>query len=365
MAHVTPDDDRQRRLDCRPVHWICNESTIATRLTTEYGLVHPFVGAGMAFVAYPPLAAAVSNTGGLGIIGVTPDPPASLPVMVAEIRELTDRPWGVNLICADTGMGPACTDGHIDACIELDVPLVVFHHDPPPREWVQRLTRANTRVWMQVSSVDLAAVAVERGVSGLVAQGVEAGGHARGVVPVRELLAQIRAQFPAQLLLAAGGIADGSGVAAMLRAGADGVYVGTRLVASVESNAHPEYKRRLVDAVGPPVVTTAFGPEWPAVRYRVLPTRAVVESMGRADDVPHPLPERVIGHTTLFPHSARVPYEMPTFSAIPPTAETTDGEWDEMAYPAGAGVGLIHDVPAVAQIVASMMREAHRLLAAG
>jgi nitronate monooxygenase len=184
-------------------------------------------------------------------------------------------------------------------------------------------------------------------------------------VPVRELLAQIRAQFPAQLLVAAGGIADGSGAADMLRAGADGVCVGTRLVASVESNAHPEYKRRLVDAVGPPVVTTAFGPEWPAERYRLLPTPAVAESIGLADDVPHRLPERVIGHTTLFPHSARLPYEMPTFSAIPPTAETTDGEWDEMAYPAGAGVGFIHDVPAVAQIVASMMREAHRLLAAG
>jgi enoyl-[acyl-carrier protein] reductase II len=184
------------------------------------------------------------------------------------------------------------------------------------------------------------------------------------VVPVHELLAQIRAQFPAPLLVAAGGIADGLGVAAMLRAGADGVWVGTRLVASVESNAHPEYKRRLVDALGPPVVTTAFGPEWPAVHYRVLPTRAVVEWMGRTDDVSTPLPERVIGHTTLFPHSARVPYEMPTFSAIPPTAETTDGEWDEMAYPAGAGVGLIHDVPVVAQIVANMMREAHRLLAA-
>lgn len=132
----------------------------------------------------------------------------------------------------------------------------------------------------------------------------------------------------------------------------------------MESNAHPEYKRRLVDAVGPPVVTTAFGPEWPAARYRVLPTRAVVESMGREDGIPNPLPARVIGHTTLFPHSARVPYEMPTFSAIPPTAETTDGEWDEMAYPAGAGVGLIHDVPTVAQIVASMMRDAHRVLTA-
>jgi enoyl-[acyl-carrier protein] reductase II len=346
------------------VHYSCDDTTIITRLTTEYGLLHPFVGAGMSFVAYPPLAAAVSNAGGLGIIGATPDPPTSLPVMVAELRELTDRPWGVNLICADTGMGPACTDGHIEACLQLSVPLVVFHHSPPPIEWVSRLTGANTRVWMQVSSMELTAAAVERGVNGLIAQGVEAGGHARGVVPLHELLAQIRAQFPAQLLLAAGGIADGTRVAAALRAGADGVWVGTRLVASAESNAHPEYKRRLVDAAGPPVVTTAFGPEWPGERYRLLPTRTVVEWAGREDAIPHPLPERVIGHTTLFPHSARVAYDMPAFSAIPPTADTTDGQWEEMAYPAGAGVGLIHDVPTAAQILAEMMTTAHRALTA-
>jgi enoyl-[acyl-carrier protein] reductase II len=318
----------------------------------------------MAFVAYPPLAAAVSNAGGLGIIGATPDPAASLPVMAAELRELTDRPWGVDLICADTGMGPACTDGHIEACVQLSMRLVVFHHDPPPIEWVGRLARADTQVWMQVSSVELAAAAVERGVNGLIAQGVEAGGHARGVVPLHELLAQIRAQFPGQLLLGAGGIADGPTVAAALRAGADGVWVGTRLVASMESNAHPEYKRRLVDAVGSPVVTTAFGPEWPGQPYRLLPTRTVVEWAGREDALPKALLERVVGRTTLFPHSARLPYDMPAFSAIPPTANTTGGRWEEMAYPAGAGVGLIHDVPTVAQIMTSMMSEAHRVLTA-
>jgi enoyl-[acyl-carrier protein] reductase II len=345
------------------MHWSCDESTITTRLTREYGLRHPFVGAGMAFVAYPPLAAAVSNAGGLGVIGATPDPPPSLPVMVAELRELTDRPWGVNLICADTGLGPASTEGHIDACVQLGVPLVVFHHDPPPVAWVRRLTGAGVRVWMQVSSMELAAAAAGLGVEGLVAQGVEAGGHARGVVPLPELLAAIRAGFPEQLLLAAGGIADGAGVAAALRAGADGVWVGTRLVASAESQAHPEYKRRLVDAVGPPVVTTAFGPEWPEQRYRLLPTRTVAEWAGREDCLPDPSPATVIGHTTLFPHSARLPYDMPRFSAIPPTVDTT-GDWDEMAFPAGEGVGLIHDVPPAARVVTSMMSEAHRLLSA-
>ena len=346
------------------MHYSCDETTITTRLTAEYGLLHPFVGAGMAFVAYPPLAAAVSNAGGLGIIGATPDPPASLPVMVAELRELTDQPWGVNLFCADTGLGPACTDGHIEACVQLGVALVVFHHDPPPAEWVRRLTRAGTRVWMQVSSVELAAAAVSCGVDGLIAQGVEAGGHARGVVPLHELLARIRAQFPAQLLLAAGGIADGASAAAALRAGADGVWVGTRLVASIESNAHPEYKRRLVDALGPPVVSTAFGPEWPGERYRLLPTRAVLEWADHEDANSNALSDPVIGHTLLFPHSARQPYDMPAFSAIPPTVDTTDGQWDEMVYPAGAGVRLIGEVSTVAQIVSSMMSAAHRLLAA-
>ncbi|WP_433557092.1 NAD(P)H-dependent flavin oxidoreductase [Pseudonocardia xinjiangensis] len=344
-----------------PVHWSCDESTISTRLTREFGLRHPFVGAGMGFVAHPPLVAAVSNAGGLGIIGASPDPPPSLPVMAAELRELTDGPWGVDLICAETGMGPASTDGHVDACVELAVPLVVFHHDLPPAHWVRRLTDAGARVWMQVSSVELAAGAAGLGVVGLVAQGVEAGGHARGVVPLHDLLAEIRGRFPGQLLLAAGGIADGVAAAAALRAGADGVWVGTRLVASAESPAHPEYKRRLVDAAGPPVVTTAFGPEWPAHRYRLLPTRAVAEWAGRESEVPDHPPAGVIGHTTLFPHSARLPYDMPTFSAIPPTVDTT-GEWEEMVFPAGAGVGLVRDVQPVEQIVTGMMSEAHRLL---
>ena len=304
----------------------------------------------------------MSNAGGLGVIGATPDPPASLPVMAAELRELTNRPWGVNLICADTGMGPACTEEHIEACVQLGVPLIVFHHEVPPAEWVRRLTDAGTRVWMQVSSKALAAAAVQRGMDGLIAQGVEAG-HARGIVPLDDLLAQIRIEFPAQLLLAAGGIVDGISAAAALRAGADGVWVGTRLVASAESNAHPECKRRLVEAVGPPLVTTAFGPEWPGERYRLLPTRAVVKWAGHEDTIPNPLPDPVIGHTTLFPHSTRLPYDMPAFSAIPPTTDT-NGLWEEMAYPAGAGVALIHDVPTAAQIVSNMMTGAHNLLAA-
>lgn len=334
---------------------------LETRLTRDYGVRYPFVGAGMGFVAHPALVAAVTNAGGLGVLGASPDPPPSLPVMVEELRRLTAGPWGVDLICADTGMGPASTPEHIELCVDLGVSLVVFHHDVPPREWVERLLGAGARVWMQASSLSIAASALELGAVGIVAQGVEAGGHSRSTVPVLGLVRGLRERYPDLLVLAAGGIADGAGVAAALQAGADGVWVGTRLVASAEAFAHPEYKRRLVEASGS-VSTTAYGPEWPGQPYRLLPVRTVREWAGREREIPSPPPgPDVIGQTRLFPHSADQPYEMPKFSAVIPTPPTT-GDWEEMAFPAGEGVGRITAVQPVAEIVEEMMSEARSVL---
>jgi nitronate monooxygenase len=346
------------------MHWSCDEGTLSTRLTREYRLRYPFVCAGMGFVAHPALAAAVSNAGGLGMLGATPDPPPSLPVMVAELRSLTSRPWGVDLICAETGLGPACTDEHIEACVKLGVPLVVFHHDPPPRSWVNRLDSAGIRIWMQISTLELAEAAVELGIAGLVVQGAQAGGHNRATIPLHDLLGRIRQRHPGRLLLGAGGITGGADVASAIRAGADGVWVGTRLVASTEAAAHPEYQRRLVEARSGPMSTTAFGPEWPGERYHLLTTRTVAEWAGREHEIPDlPRGPEIIGHTTLFPHSVATPYDMPKFSAIPPGPDTT-GDWDEMAYPVGEGVSRIHDIQPAAHIITDMMTTAHALLSA-
>jgi nitronate monooxygenase len=197
---------------------------LPTRLTREYGLRHPFVGAGMGFIAHEQLAAAVTNAGGLGMLGASPDPPGNLPVMVERLRALTSGPFGVDVICANTGFGPASTDWHVDVCVQLHVPVVIFHHDPPPGHWVSALRAAGVGVWMQASSPELAAAAIELGVIGIVAQGSEAGGHARGRIPLHALLATIRHKWPDMLLLAAGGISDGTAAAAALRAGADGVW---------------------------------------------------------------------------------------------------------------------------------------------
>src|SRR5258705_2272939 len=108
------------------------------------------------------------------------------------------------------------------------------------------------------------------------------------------------------LLLGAGGISDGTAAAAAFRAGADGVWVGTALVAAVEANAHPEYKRRLVESSGRTVCSTAFGPEWPDQPYRLLATTAVLsaEAGNRGVD---PRTRGPVGRKPLFPHSVDMP----------------------------------------------------------
>ncbi|MBV8787994.1 MAG: nitronate monooxygenase [Mycobacterium sp.] len=335
---------------------------LQTRLTQDYGVLHPFVGAGMGFIAHERLAAAVTDAGGLGVLGASPDPAGSLVVMAERLRALTTGPFGVDLICADTGLGPASTDEHIDACIQLGVPLVVFHHDPPPPAWVSALRAAGIRVWMQASSPELAAAAIELGVNGIVAQGSEAGGHARGRIPLHALLRTIQSDWPEMLLLAAGGIADGTTAAAALRTGADGVWVGTALVAAAEANAHPEYQRRLIESRGETLRTNAFGPEWPDQPYRLLDTPAV----RNADASVHEAVRQAngtIGRTRLFPHSVNLPYDLPARSALPPTPETT-GDWESMAYPAGEGVGKVRRTAPAAEIIRQMMDQAHDILAA-
>jgi NAD(P)H-dependent flavin oxidoreductase YrpB (nitropropane dioxygenase family) len=332
---------------------------LQTRLTREYGVRHPFVGAGMGFIAHEQLAAAVTDAGGLGVLGASPDPADSLVVMVERLRTLTSGPFGVDLICAETGFGPASTDEHIDACIQLDVPLVVFHHDPPPAPWVRALRAAGVRVWMQASSPEIVAAAIGLGVNGIVAQGSEAGGHARGRTPLHMLLRAIRRKWPDMLLLGAGGISDGTVAAAALCAGADGVWVGTALVAAAEANAHPEYKRRLIESPGRTLRSTAFGPEWPDQPYRLLATPAVLSAERRGADVQEHGP---IGRTRLFPHSANVPYDMPVRSTLPPTPETS-GDWEAMVYPAGEGVGAVRGTAPAAEIIEQMMGQAYKILA--
>ena len=338
-----------------------------TRLTKRFGLEHPFVGAGMGFVALPELVAAVSEAGGLGVLGVAPEPPPVFAERIAQIRALTQRPFGVDFFLAvSPTLGPTTVDAHIDIAVASRVDLVVFHFGIPTATWVSSLKSAGSQIWVQVPSPEQARAALDAGADGLVVQGREAGGHNHSTTPLHDLLREVRDEVGDDvLLLAAGGIATGADVVTALAHGADGVWVGTRLVASTEAYANPEWKRRLTQARRQDtVITTLFGPELPCQPYRVLRNPAVDAAIGQQDEICGLPPTGApIGTTVLFPGTSfetpGVP--MPTFSALPPTPDTT-GDFDAMGMPAGESVQHIRDIKPAARIVADMMHEARSII---
>jgi enoyl-[acyl-carrier protein] reductase II len=162
----------------------------------------------MAFVGTARLAAAVSNAGGMGVIGASPEPPPRLQQLIRDTRALTARPFAVNLINARGFPGnlvPFTTDLHVTVCATERVPVVWFHWDLPPRRWIDQLHNAGTRVWIQVGSVDAARAARDLGADAVIAQGTNAGGHGKATQPLSELLPAIVAALQPFPVLAAGG----------------------------------------------------------------------------------------------------------------------------------------------------------------
>ena len=331
---------------------------LGTRLTERYGIELPFVSAGMGFIALPPLVAAVSNAGGFGLLANGAAPPEVLRNMIGATRQQTARPFGVNFIIETTAFGPLTTETHVQVCVDERLP-VVFFWTPPPHEWVRRLKEAHCDVWFQTSSVAAAQAAIASGVDIIIAQGREAGGHNRSSTGLFTLLPRMVDALGSVPVVAAGGIADGRGLAAALCLGAAGVCVGTRLVATIEANAHEEYKRRIVQATEEDITRTSiFGPEWPDAPMRVIRNRVVREWAGKDTKTPpQPDPPQSIGKTLL----GREEYAMPKFSAILPTPETS-GDFDEMCLAAGESAALTDAIMTAQDVIKSMAKQAEQIL---
>jgi nitronate monooxygenase len=261
-----------------------------TSLLDRLGIERPIFQAGMGGgLAGPELAAAVSDAGGLGTIGMLGAAP--LAEELAAARRITGKPLAVNLLL------PFARAADWDAAETADV-VVTFWGTP---------RRRTSRFWMhQCGSVEEARAARAAGADAVIAQGVEAGGHVRGTVSGLELLDRIRTALPGVPVLSAGGVASASDVRDRLDAGADAVVSGTRFLMSDESGAHPQYKRRLVGA-RETVLTELFGAGWPG-QHRVLPNEATRRWLGRGARGPGWL--RAANRVTA-----------PVLSRVPPTVQ--------------------------------------------
>ncbi|GAA0449155.1 nitronate monooxygenase [Streptomyces olivaceiscleroticus] len=330
---------------------------LSTRFTEKFAVPYPFACAGMAFAGgTSDLAVAVTRAGGIGAVGAALVPADRLRRIIHEVRAgVGEAPFHINLI---TYFDNAEL---VRVCAEERVPIVSYHWGHPPADEVERLREAGVSVWEQVGSADAARRAADEGIEVVVAQGWEAGGHNYGGLPTMVgVPSVVDAVGDRALVLAAGGITDGRQAAAALCLGADGVWVGTRLVASREAQVHPEHHRRLLSSAGEDTVRTAiFGPEWPEFNpMRVQRDRVVSEWNDRSAQVPTARDSLDQVGTTVFQGEVTVLRKFNVLLPVP----GTEADWEEMPWPMGQGVGLVRDIRPAGEIVREMMDEAERVL---
>lgn len=315
-------------------------------LLDRLGVEAPVVQAGMGGgLSRHELAAAVSEGGGFGTIAV--NGAAAIRRELAAGRAATNRPLAVNVLL------PFARRNWFAAAAEADA-VITFWGRP---------RRRTPGVWIhQCGSVAEARAAHTAGADALILQGVEAGGHVRGLTPAVDLLAQVQGELPAGYpLLLAGGIAEQGDVRRALAAGACAAVAGTRFLLSEESRAHPEYRRRLLKAKDT-ILTELFGAGWPAP-HRVVANAATVRWLG--GDQRGPLLNRLLNHL-LAPGARYMPgtlqgrmirAQRPSSRLLSPAGATDDGPptlIDAGALYAGETVARISDVRPAADLVRAL-----------
>jgi enoyl-[acyl-carrier protein] reductase II len=312
-----------------------------TRLTDLLGIEHPVMLAGMGGVSYSKLVAAVSEAGGLGCLGASTMSASQMVDEIRAVRSETDKPFGVDLLTAMPGDLPAQVQQLIDEGASVFVAGLGV-----PRDVVELCHRHGVLVVNMCGKVDHARRAVEAGCDVVVAQGTEAGGHT-GTVAALPLIPQVVDAVGDRVpVVAAGGIFDGRGLAAALTLGADGVWVGTRFIATPEARATPGYKDALLrTAEDGTVISRAFtGKTLRAVRNDY--TRYFEE---------HP--------DELAPFPQQIGRSFTDGAMHLGGDETTPGiDPDKECYPAGQGTGAIQELVPAGELVRRFVAEAEAAL---
>jgi nitronate monooxygenase len=304
------------------------------------GIEQPIVQAPM--VAVPALTAAVSNAGALGMLTLTWSTPAG--DVVRQTAALTDRPFGGNLVLT--------SDQHrrLDEALEAGLRVVSFF-EGDPTGYVEQVHEAKGVVLHTVSSAEEARRAVDGGVDVVVAQGWEAGGHVPGQIATLPLVPAVVDAVAPVPVIAAGGIGDARGVAAVLALGAEAAWLGTRFLLAQEMPIHEHYRHRLIDAAETDAQWYAdlYEVGWPNAPHRALrnSTSEAWEAAGRPPAGSRPGEGDVIAH--FASGEAIVRYE-----PAPPMAGTT-GDIEALSLWAGQSVALARQRQPAAEIVAELV----------
>jgi NAD(P)H-dependent flavin oxidoreductase YrpB (nitropropane dioxygenase family) len=315
------------------------------------GIEVPIVQAPMGGAVGPALAAAVSNAGGLGTLALWAADIPTLRQQVRETRALTAKPFAVNLVLEFP------QEERLAACLHEGVPVISFFWREPSA-LVACAKSGGAIVLHTVSTATEARHAVECGVDVVIAQGWEAGGHVRGRVATMPLIPAVVDAVGPVPVIAAGGIADGRGLAAALALGASGAWIGTRFLASKEATIHPHYRERILQATEDDTVylEELFDIGWPKAPHRVLrnSTVAAWEAAGRPATGQRPGEGDVVATS-----KSRGP--IVRYRSYTPAADA-EGDIDALSLWAGQSAALVHKIQPAAEIVREIDNEAEAIL---
>lgn len=333
-----------------------------TRITEMVGIKYPIVLSGMSWISTPKMVAAVSNAGGLGILATGPLNPAQTKAAITEIRKLTDKPFGANASL----MFPGAAE-NAKVLLQEKVPVINFALGKG--DWiVKEAHKYGGKVFATVVNVRHGKRAQDYGSDAVIATGQEAAAHGEDVtslVLIPHLAENL--QIP---VIAAGGFADGRGLAAALALGAEGVAMGTRLMTTKESPLHDNYKKMTLEKE---VYDTLFSKRFDGILCRVMKTDAAKKAIKRGLSLPaaffnsQDIARQVgVPYFKLFlgvlasgwTNARQLAFMANAFKAI--KVATEEGDTNTGVLPVGQVQGLIHDQPTIAELFERIVVEAQK-----
>jgi len=313
-----------------------------TRITELFGIEHPIVQGGMHYVGFAEMAAAVSEAGGLGVItGLTQRTPEGLSKEIARCREMTDKPFGVNLTFLPA-VTPPDYPGFVQAIIEGGVKIVETAGNNP-QKWLPMLKEHGIKVIHKCTSVRHSLKAEAIGCDAVSVDGFECGGHpGEDDVPNMILLPRAAEELTIPFV-ASGGMANARSLVAALALGADGINMGTRFIATQEAPVHENVKRAIVAA-------------------SELDTRLIMRPLRNTERVlDNPAVERLLEKERTLGAALKFEDIIGEVAGVYPKV-MTDGDVEAGAWSCGMVVGLIHDIPTCKALLEGIVSEAEAII---